>query len=302
MDKLAETFKDFKINDTEYYVLNIANVNDAKGDPASDPTTVTHTSDGEGNVTYTSNRILQQRLLSNRTLPIVPVVVPDMDPRIDNRITTMGGASNTILTHATKEVVADVTRGSVRVNRNPRHVSQTGRDNTIPCDTGLAVSYKPVPPSVLIGIPTIYPACETSGRSQVGKKRQSTSPDEVRNAQKLDTTVDRKFPNDQDYASIFRRVIGHELSQGSSDYLYLSCLMNFSSNIVQSEAPQFVDLGLPAVNTSNEFCIISTPATRIRSPKDGSHWSAPDHVFGEATAVGISGARSDQYYSYKTHF
>ena len=78
--------------------------------------------------------------------------------------------------------------------------------------------------------------------------------------------------------------------------------MDFASNVVQTKAPQFVDLGLPDVNTSDEFSILGTPATRIRSPTDRSHWSVMDHVFGEAKAVGMSAARSDRDYSYKTDF
>ena len=74
--------------------------------------------------------------------------------------------------------------------------------------------------------------------------------------------------------------------------------MNFLSNIVQTKAPNFVDLGLPAVNTLDEFGILGTPATMIRSTADGYHWSALDNVFGEATAVGMGAARSDQEYSY----
>ena len=35
---------------------------------------------------------------------------------------------------------------------------------------------------------------------------------------------------------------------------------------------------------------------------DGSHWMIPDHVFGEATAVGMSAAKSDHDYRYKTGF
>ena len=61
-------------------------------------------------------------------------------------------------------------------------------------------------------------------------------------------------------------------------------------------------LELPAVNTSDEFRILGTPSTIIRRLMDVSHWSAPDHVFGEATAVGMSVARSDQEYSNKTDF
>ena len=35
---------------------------------------------------------------------------------------------------------------------------------------------------------------------------------------------------------------------------------------------------------------------------DGSHWIAPDGIFGEATAVGMSVANSDHDYSYRNDF
>ena len=129
----------------------------------------------------------------------------------------------------------------------------------------------------------------------------STSPDKIRNAQKLDTIADRKFPNDRDSASVFSKVIGRKLSHGSRNDLYLRCWMNFLSNIFQIEAPQLVHLGLLDVNTLNEFGILGTPATRVRRPIYGSHWSALDHIFGRATVVRMSAARSDQDYSYKTY-
>ena len=39
------------------------------------------------------------------------------------------------------------------------------------------------------------------------------------NTQNLDAVVDENFPNDLDSASIFSKVIGHKLSNGSSDDL-----------------------------------------------------------------------------------
>ena len=67
--------------------------------------------------------------------------------------------------------------------------------------------------------------------------------------------------------------------------------MNFSSNAVQTKAPQFMDLGLPAVNTSDGFGILDTTAKSIRRLTDGYHWSAPDHVFGKSIAIGMSEAK-----------
>ena len=55
LDEPAETSNESKTNDAGYYVSDSAYMNDAKGDPASDPKTVTHTSDGKEKVTDTSN-------------------------------------------------------------------------------------------------------------------------------------------------------------------------------------------------------------------------------------------------------
>ena len=78
--------------------------------------------------------------------------------------------------------------------------------------------------------------------------------------------------------------------------------MNLASYVVQTEAPQFVDLGLPDINTLNESGVFGTPATSIRRPTDVYHWSAPDHVFGEATLGRMSATKLDHEYSYKTGF
>ena len=44
---LAEALKGLTINDAGYYESDSANVNDAKGDLASNPKVATHTSDGK---------------------------------------------------------------------------------------------------------------------------------------------------------------------------------------------------------------------------------------------------------------
>ena len=179
LDKLADTLKYLIIIDAKYYVSNSATVNDAKGDPARNPKTVTHTSDGKGNITDTINGNLQQKLLRYRTLL---VVVPTMEPNIDDRIAKILGAYQKILTPATKEVVADVVCDGVWVNWTLRQVIQTVRDGSTPFNTGMDVRSNPDPSLVLIGSPITPPACGISGRLQVGKKQQSNSLKKNRNA------------------------------------------------------------------------------------------------------------------------
>ena len=59
LDELKETLKYLKINDAEYYAPDSENANDTKNNPASDPKTVTNTSEGNKiKFTDTSNVIL----------------------------------------------------------------------------------------------------------------------------------------------------------------------------------------------------------------------------------------------------
>ena len=78
--------------------------------------------------------------------------------------------------------------------------------------------------------------------------------------------------------------------------------MDFASRAVGTEAPHFVDLGIPTVNTSDKVSIFGTPVTRLRMPPDRPYWSAPDHIFGKYTAVGMSVTRSELDCSHKTDF
>ena len=78
--------------------------------------------------------------------------------------------------------------------------------------------------------------------------------------------------------------------------------MNFANYPVQNQALHFMDIRLPSIITLNESSVLGTPYTRIRRPTDGYNWSAPGHVFGGATAVGMSAEKSDNDYNYKTYF
>ena len=103
----------------------------------------------------------------------------------------------------------------------------------------------------MIEIVATYPPCGLSGSLQVANKWQSTSPGLGGNTQKLDAIVDRKLPDDLDALSIFSKVIGHKLSDGSRNDIYLLCRMNFAGYIVQTQEPKLMDMGLPSINKFN---------------------------------------------------
>ena len=101
-----------------------------------------------------------------------------------------------------------------------------------------------------------------------------------------------------DSASIFSKVICHNLSDGSSDDLYSCCRMKFANDPVQTQALHLMNMGLLKINTLNESDVFGTPATRTQRPTYVSHWSALDHVFGKPTAVEMSAAKSDHDYNF----
>ena len=82
-DELADALNDLTINDAKYDESDTATSSDSQDDSTRDPKTVTHTSNGKGKVSDTSNGNFEHKILSNRTLP---VVVPTTKPNIEQRI------------------------------------------------------------------------------------------------------------------------------------------------------------------------------------------------------------------------
>ena len=78
--------------------------------------------------------------------------------------------------------------------------------------------------------------------------------------------------------------------------------MNFAADPVQTQTPQFMDMGLSTINALDEGSGLSTPNDRIRRPTNGAHWRAPNYIFGKTTVVGVNEAKSDYDYNYKTEF
>ena len=63
-----------------------------------------------------------------------------------------------------------------------------------------------------------------------------------------------------------------------------------------------MDLGFLTIDAFDLSSGLSAPATRIRRLTDGDHWSASNPAFVETKALGVSGAKSDYDYNYKTDF
>ena len=173
-----------------------------------------------------------------------------------------------LATPQTKEVITDASRSSVWILWTPRRESRTGRDRTTPVDCDNAVRSPRYNSPFLIGGTGVPPTRGHSGSLEVLNKLTCTSPSVSKNTQKFDACVDGNLENYGDSTSILSKVIGLELLHSTSTDIYLRCRMDFTSNAVRNEAPNFVDLGLPNVNASDEFNSFGNPATRFRRLTD----------------------------------
>ena len=78
--------------------------------------------------------------------------------------------------------------------------------------------------------------------------------------------------------------------------------MKFTRNAVLTEIPNFINLGLSSVHTSDELGSFSITATIIGRPIDGSNWLLPGNFIGEVTSARNIRTRSEQNYISKTDF
>ena len=91
-DELVDAVKYLTINDAGHCESNIVTESDVPGNLTRNTETVTHTINGNETVTHTINGNCIQKLLSNRT---IPVVVSTTNLLIYHRIAPISGTTNT---------------------------------------------------------------------------------------------------------------------------------------------------------------------------------------------------------------
>ena len=104
---------------------------------------------------------------------------------------------------------------------------------------------------VLIKGTNIFQICGIMGSQEILNKYGYIGYAEIGVTQNCDASVDGNLTNNRDSAAIFSKVLGRELSDSLSTDIYFLCRVCFTSNSVGTKAPDFVHLGLPAVNISD---------------------------------------------------
>ena len=148
------------------------------------------------------------------------------------------------------------------------------------------------PPVQIVGGPSVYPT--RTGIHEISSPSGPIGTVEVSNAQLFHTSINGNYAEHGDPAPTFSKVIGRKLSDDSSANIYLRCRMNFTRDTVLTKIPNFMNLGLSSVHTSDEIGSFSIPATRTRSPIYGSNWLLPGHCIDKVTADRVIRTRSEQ--------
>ena len=125
-----------------------------------------------------------------------------------------------LLTPATKEIVSDAASGGAWTSRNPRQVSRTSVDGITPGSIENLIGVVEASSPAMIVIVGTDPSCGFNWIPEVGNIRKFTSPGLVRQSQKLDAAVDRKFSYIIDSTSIFGKVISEKFQQFHPGYLH----------------------------------------------------------------------------------
>ena len=136
----------------------------------------------------------------------------------------------------------------------------------------------------------------------IGSPRQFISLQEVSNAEPLETSIHGISSKHRDPAPTWSNLNGSKFSNKSFSDVYSRCWMNLARDTVLTKIPNFMDLGLSSVHTTDELGPVFIPTTRIGSPMHVSNWIPPGHRISEATVDRVSETRLKQNYNYNSDF
>ena len=265
----------------------------------------TNTSDRNKRIftdTDTTNGNHPHKSLINGLIPeTIPVVIPLVDQTTADGVAASGETLHARRTITPKDIVTNTARSTARVFRTPVDVRRHDMDRTTPWDNNTVISSTSLAsPVLIVDSATVSPT--SNGRQEIISPRGSIGPQEVRDAQPLDTSVNVIYYKHRDPAPTWSKVICRKFSNKSSDDLYSQCCMNLMHDAVFIVSPNFMNMGISSIHTSDELGSVLIPITRIRRPTDGYNMILYSHCIGKNIADRVSRTGSEHDYIAKTDF
>ena len=236
-----------KINDS---TDDNSNKNVAKSDPKSDPLVYTHTSDRKkqkSTDTDTTKQNSPHKLLKNREIPVIiqDVILP-VNQTSAGGVTTSVRALHAVRAVFYKDIVTVATCSAAGVLKDTPVINWKDMGETIPVDRNTVGITPRTTTQVQTGIgPSVPPSI--IGSQKVEDPRQSIIPQEVRNANPLNASINRILAKHRDPTPSWSKLISSKTFTNKSAGVYARGWMNFRSDTVLSESPNFMDFGLLSV-------------------------------------------------------
>ena len=256
---------------------------DAESDPNSNPKVDTYTNNGNFPHTWILNwhipNIIQGaiRPIEQTILEGVAVIKETLD------------AQQTILL---KKIVTNSACSGAHIFRTPMEESRTVRYGTMPRDGNPSVGATRLTSPVHF----FHSATNSPLRNRNQEIINHTGPIShqwIRNAKKLKTSIDECFAEDRGLKPVCSKVFGCKFADDYRVNVYSWCGMNSGINAVFTPNPNFINLEIASVNTTDKLGYVSVPTTRARRPTSRSGWIRYGHDIEKATTDRVSETREN---------
>ena len=279
--------------------------NDAKSDPRSDQVVDTHTSDGNERkvtATDTTKGNSPHKLLTNQEIPaIIPAIIPLVNQTTADTFAISGSSLHAVHAVLYKEIITSATCSAAGVLKHPPVVNWKGASGTIPRDRNtVGITHRETNPVQTGTGPSIPPIIIEV--QKIDGPRQPIIPQEVRNAEPIDASINRIPSEHRNPTLSWSKLIGRKFVNESSAGVYARYRMNLASNTVLRESPKFMDFGLSSVDTTDELGYVFSSTTIIGSVGHVSEWLLCSHCIIEATADRVIGTKEKNHYNLKSEF
>ena len=213
--------------------------------------------------TDTTNGDSPRQLLINRIIPeITPVAIPPIDQTITEDAAGSGGTLHALHTILMKEIVTDPACSSAHVFRNFADVSRHGTGGTTPRDGNNVIGSIGLASPVRIGDSNTGSPRRT-GSQYIISPRGSIGPQWSRDAQPLETSINRIYSKHRYPTPTWSKVIGRKFTKKSSTDVNSRSWMNLMRDAFLTESLNFVNLGILSVHTPNELGSVFIPTNII---------------------------------------
>ena len=224
------------------------------------------------------------------------------DRKMDH-VSTDGVAKSGRALHAVravlhKDIVTSATHSAAGVLKDSPVVNWKDTDRTIPVDRNTVGIPRITTIQVRNGTGPYVPPI-IIGRQNIEGPRWSIIPTEVRNSKPLNASINI-FPAKHRYPKpSWIKFIASITFTNETANVYARIRMNFRSDTVLFENPNFMDFRLSSITTTDELGPVFVTTTRIGSPTDGTNWLLLGHDISEATVDIVSRTKTKNQYNYK---